>query len=68
MQNEKVLKEVKKLLKKNDSAPTYVFPQYTAPPPNMAAPPLASESDSEQQATGPTPIFFIKTVNNMLCS
>ncbi len=47
MQNEKVLKEVKKLLKKNDSAPTYVFPQYTVPPPNMTAPPLASESDSE---------------------
>jgi hypothetical protein len=47
LQNEKVIKEVKKLLKKNDSAPTYVFPQYTVPPPNMTAPPLASESDSE---------------------
>jgi hypothetical protein len=53
LQNEKVIKEVKKLLQKNDSAPTYVFPQYTVPPPNMTAPPPASDSDSEKQPPGP---------------
>jgi hypothetical protein len=47
LQNEKVLKEVKKLLKKSDGAPTYVFPQYTAPPPNATTPALASDSDSD---------------------
>ena len=41
------VKPVKKLLKKSDGAPTYVFPQYTAPPPNVTAPALASDSDSD---------------------
>ncbi len=47
LQNDKVINEVKKLVKKNVAAPTYVFPQYTVPPPNMTTSANASDSESE---------------------